>query len=136
MQSIIDRYAQAVYDKNLLDFLALYSEQAYIYDTWDHWSYASRDAWAENIDYWFKGLGDELVKVDYEVQFSEEGENFGVVVADMTFRAMDKDLQPLRQITNRFSFVLKKIDGEWKIIHEHSSLPVGMDGKMQKKEAL
>ncbi|WP_429875579.1 nuclear transport factor 2 family protein [Fictibacillus sp. NRS-1165] len=45
----------------------------------------------------------------------------------MSLIAYNGSEEKLRQITNRFTFGLKKENNSWKIIHQHSSLPISME---------
>jgi hypothetical protein len=45
----------------------------------------------------------------------------------VTFAAFRENTEDkLRQMTNRFTFGLKKVNESWLITHEHSSLPIDM----------
>jgi len=41
----MDAYADAVYDKDLEAFAALYAEGVHVFDSWGQWQYDGIDAW-------------------------------------------------------------------------------------------
>ena len=55
----------------------------------------------------------------------DEGELVAFAKCSITFSAYaQSSSEKLRQITNRFTFGLCKVDESWQIVHEHSSLPI------------
>ena len=56
----------------------------------------------------------------------------GAISAFTTFAAISPDGTELRSMNNRLTWILRKEpDGAWKIVHEHTSAPVGDEGKVQ-----
>jgi ketosteroid isomerase-like protein len=72
-----------------------------------------------------------MLKVDVDEVVIEESTILAFVHCSVTFAAYKEESEEkLRQMTNRFTFGLKKVNDAWLIIHEHSSLPINMeDGK-------
>ena len=78
---------------------------------------------------WFNGLNEDgyLLKVDFKDLTIEENTNVAFVHCAVTFAAFRENTEDkLRQMTNRFTFGLKKVNESWLITHEHSSLPIDM----------
>lgn len=82
---------------------------------------------------WFDGLKEEgvLLLVDFNDLVVEENLDLAFAHCSITFAAKDAETgEKLRQVTNRFTFCLRKTNGSWLITHEHSSLPIeGETGK-------
>jgi ketosteroid isomerase-like protein len=78
---------------------------------------------------WFNGLKEEgaSLKVDFNDVAVEENSNLAFVYCAVSFTAHNESGEKLRQMTNRFTFGLKKENESWTIIHEHSSLPISME---------
>ncbi|MBW9234491.1 nuclear transport factor 2 family protein, partial [Leptospira santarosai] len=57
----------------------------------------------------------------------EENNNVAFVHCAVTFAGyQEKSGEKNRQMTNRFTIGLKKVNDSWLITHEHSSLPIDM----------
>lgn len=123
--SILQVYIQAVWEKDLSAFLALYSADVRVFDTWDRWVYQSKDEWQEMPVNWFKDLGEERVRVTFsEVQVAGD-EHLLVGTAFARFAAVDTAGEESRSLTNRLTICLRREDGRWVIFHEHTSSPAG-----------
>jgi len=125
IQKVLDTYKAAVYAKDVNAFLAIYDKNVYIFDMWEKWSYDGIDAWCEMVTGWFGSLGDELVKVEFNDMEITETKEMAIAHMIVTFRRLSSEGKELRSMQNRMTCVLKNIDGTWKIIHEHSSSPLG-----------
>jgi uncharacterized protein (TIGR02246 family) len=127
----LDAYKQSVYNKDVEAFMQLYDPNVRVFDTWGVWSYEGASAWRKMIEGWFSSLGDERVRVSFDDVQVISGDGIVAANAVTTYAALSAEGQQLRAMQNRLSWVLKSIDGEWKIVHEHTSAPVGFeDGKV------
>ncbi|KZE69156.1 hypothetical protein AWM68_02500 [Fictibacillus phosphorivorans] len=129
VQDVLENYKSAVYEKDAEKFLSIYASDVHIYDCWGKWESKGISSWRENVIKWFTGLSEdgELLKVDFNDLRIEEETNVAFVYCAVTFAAYKGDSgEKLRQITNRFTFGLKKVNESWFITHEHSSLPIDM----------
>ena len=129
VQEALERYKEAVVEQDVEKLLSAYSSDIHIYDCWGRWECKGKNAWSESVTEWFNGLKEEGVKL--QVVFNdlviEEGENTAFSHCALTYAAYNVEKEEkLRQITNRFTFCLKKANGFWLITHEHSSLPIDM----------
>jgi uncharacterized protein (TIGR02246 family) len=133
IQEVLENYRQAVNKRDSDAFLSAYSTDVHIYDCWGSWECKGKDAWRENVLNWFNGLKEDgdMLKVDVDEVVIEESTNLAFVHCSVTFAAYKEESEEkLRQMTNRFTFGLKRVNDAWLIIHEHSSLPINMeDGK-------
>jgi ketosteroid isomerase-like protein len=69
--------------------------------------------------------GSEKVAVEFHDLQTVSGDNAGGGHAFVTFKGLSADGEELRRIDNRLTWVFRKTpEGEWKIIHEHTSAPV------------
>ncbi|UAL47923.1 nuclear transport factor 2 family protein [Sutcliffiella horikoshii] len=130
VEGILENYKRAIYEKDVESFLAIYDKNVHIYDCWGKWESKGITLWRENVVNWFGGMREEgeLLKVDFCDVTIEENMNLAFVHCAVTFAAYSgKSEEKLRQITNRFTFGLKKVNETWLITHEHSSLPIDME---------
>jgi len=127
--SICDNYVRAVREKNVAAFLSLYHPTARVFDTWSTWSYEGVPARRQVIEKWFGSLGEERVAVTFDrVQTTVAGD-LASLTARAVFAAIAPDGAELRSMQNRLTWVLQPDGDAWKIIHEHTSVPLGPDLK-------
>lgn len=121
VQALIDKYAKAVSEQNIEHFLSLYHQDIVAYDAWDRWSYQGNHQWRQVPTDWFTQPGEEDFHATFREVFVEGKGDIVVVRGLIDYRSGNTDLD---MITNRFSWILKKFDGEYRIVHEHTSMPV------------
>jgi uncharacterized protein (TIGR02246 family) len=133
IQEVLETYKKAVNERDSETFLSVYSADVHIYDCWGSWERKGKDAWKENVLGWFNSLKEdgEVLKVDIHEVVIEENMNLAFVHCSVTFAAYKEGSEEkLRQMTNRFTLGMKRVNEAWLITHEHSSLPINMqDGK-------
>lgn len=124
---VLDAYKAAVKAKDVEAFVSLYDQDVIIFDTWSEWSYQGVEAWRQMVVDWFGSLGSELVIVEAnDVQLNAEN-NLATIHAFFSFKAVSTEGKELRSMQNRSTWVLQNKNGNWKISHEHSSLPVDFE---------
>ncbi len=122
-------YIRAVLEKDADAFLRLYDPAARVFDTWGAWSYEDTNARRKVIEEWFGSLGEELVAVTFDRVQTTITSDLASLTARVIYAAISPAGTELRSMQNRLTWVLKP-DGEgWKIIHEHTSVPIGPDLK-------
>jgi len=127
--SICDNYVRAVREKDVAAFLSLYHPAARVFDTWGTWSFEGVEARRKVIEQWFGSLGEEGVAVTFDrVQTTLTGD-LASLTARVVYAAIAPDGTELRSMQNRLTWVLQPDGGSWKIIHEHTSVPLGPDLK-------
>ena len=127
---VLENYKMAVYEKDVEKFLSIYDREVHIYDCWGKWESKGISLWRENVLNWFGSMekDGEMLKVDFSDVTIEENSIIAFVHCAVTFTAYRRETEEkLRNITNRFTFGLKKINESWFITHEHSSLPIDME---------
>ncbi|WHY72828.1 YybH family protein [Fictibacillus enclensis] len=130
VQDVLDNYKSAVYEKDVERFLSSYDPDVLIYDCWGKWESRGIAPWKESVTEWFNGLAADGVylNVDFNDLVVEENSNLAFIHCTVTFAAHQEESgEKLRQITNRFTFGLRKEKDSWLITHEHSSLPIDMN---------
>lgn len=127
---VLETYRTAVHEKDVEKFLSLYASEIHIYDCWGSWESTGLPSWKANVAEWFNGLseGGVLLEVAFDDVVIEETSTLAFVHCAVTFTGYQEEsgLQ-LQQMTNRFTFGLKKAKDTWTIVHEHSSLPVDFE---------
>ena len=121
---VFDAYRAAIFAKDVGAFVALYAEDVRIFELWETWSHSSVESWRAMAVEWFDGLGEDHVVV--EMAGAKIHAEPGLVIAHafLTYRGVSAIGLERRAMTNRLTWVLQPVDGEWKIVHEHTSAPV------------
>jgi ketosteroid isomerase-like protein len=136
LKSLLETYKNAVFEKDLIAFLALFDEQVRIFDMWGEWSYEGLPAWRKMVNSWFSSLGADHDRLIFEeVDYLVEGD-LATITAFARFAAISAQEEELRFLHNRLTLIVRKKTelggdtGIWKIIHQHTSVPV--DGATMK----
>ena len=124
---ILESYKTAVYTKDAGAFMRLYDPKVRVFDCWGVWSYDGADAWQRAIEAWFVSLGTEKVKVGFDAVQMAGSPDLAIVSAFVTYAAQSAQGEPLRSMQNRLSWALKTSGHVLRIVHEHTSAPVGFD---------
>ena len=127
VRTALDAYGAAVSARDVSAFIALYADDVHTFDAWDQWQFPGIEAWRAMATGWFGSLGEETVEVTFTDLQTSVGETVAFGHADVTFTASSPGGERLRSMANRFSFGLERQDNVWKIVHEHSSLPIDME---------
>ncbi|MFX1679822.1 nuclear transport factor 2 family protein [Mitsuaria sp. CC2] len=122
-------YAAAVFDRDLPRFLDLYADEVQVFDSWNRWEYAGREDWAGMIAAWFEGIQDVRVRVTAKDVKTWHDTQVAGGSATLEFAALDADGQPLRATENRLTVLLRNDGGTWRIVHQHTSVPVDFQSK-------
>ncbi len=123
--ALFDAYKAAVWARDADALLALYDPDIRVFDTWGTWSYEGIAAWGRSVRGWLGSLGEERVAVDVDDVGIIGGTDFASASAGVTYAAITPDGTRLRSMQNRLSWALARRDGAWRIVHEHTSVPIG-----------
>jgi ketosteroid isomerase-like protein len=129
VQEVLENYKSAIYEKDVERFLSAYASDIHIYDCWETWESIGISKWRGMVNEWFTELDEEgvLLQIDFIDLDVEESSNMAFVHSGVKFAAQNKSGEVIRQMTNRFTFCLKKVNESWSIVHEHSSLPINIE---------
>ena len=127
IMQVLSAYKVAIYEKNINAFIELYDSNARVFDTWNIWLYENVDARSPVINAWLGGLGSERVTVNFDNVLVTHSDDLAMVTAVGTYAAMSLEGVELRSMQNRFTWALRFSDKGWKIIHEHTSVPIAND---------
>lgn len=122
---VCDGYKRAVYEKDVEAFLGLYHRDARVFDTWGVWSYEDVGERRKVIEQWFSSLGEERVRVTVDRIRAVVGHDLATVSARAVYAGLSAAGDELRSMQNRLTWVLESEGGDWKIVHEHTSVPIG-----------
>lgn len=121
-ESLIQRYTRAATDLNRDALIGLYAPDMRIFDLMAPWQNRGTDEWTQRIDHWFSGVGTDpdISASDVEVTTTE-----GMAVLSMNMGYYHTNQEGNREgMTNRLTWVAVPDGDDWKIIHEHTSIPL------------
>lgn len=123
----LDTYKSAVLAKNAETFMHLYDPDVRVFDTWGTWSYEGAAAWRIAVEGWFSSLGNESVRVSFDDVKIVGDKSFASMSAIVTYAAVSAQGQALRAMQNRISWVLRSSGHVLRVVHEHTSAPLGFE---------
>jgi uncharacterized protein (TIGR02246 family) len=126
-ESLLEIYKTAVLKKDLEMYASIFDKEVYVFDTWQQWNYVGLTAWLEMAKAWFTSLGTDHDSVSFDDIKIEKTTDIALITAIMKFTAVSEEGDELRFLQNRLTWVAKKKDGGWKIIHQHTSSPVDFE---------
>jgi ketosteroid isomerase-like protein len=121
---ICEIYKKSVYEKDYMALSNIYHEGIKAFDLWGKGIYESKIDWSNNLKTWLTSLKNEKVKVSFESLKVEANEMVGFAHALVTYRAMDENNVEQRKMKNRLSWGLVKVENNWLIAHQHTSVPI------------
>ena len=127
IMQVLEAYKSAIFEKNVDAFTQLYDSNARVFDTWNIWLFDNVNARLPVIDAWLGGLGSERVTVNFDNVLVTYGHDLAMVSAVGTYAAVSLEGIELRSMQNRFTWALRFSENAWKIIHEHTSVPIADD---------
>ena len=123
LKSLFNVYKDAVFKKDAALFASIFDDHVHVFDLWQ-WTFEGLPAWRQMAEGWFELLGKETCEVEFgDIQVREAGD-MGYASAAVKYTGISESGERLRSLFNRMTWVAGRKDGEWKIIHEHTSGPV------------
>ena len=124
IQSLFTTYKTAIFQKDLTAFCSIFDEKVRVFDMWQQWTFDGLPAWREMAKGWFSSLGPDRDVVTFDdIQIQSDGE-LAVATAFVRFTAVSAEGAELRYLEDRLTWVVRRKEGSWKIIHQHSSAPI------------
>lgn len=124
---VLEIYKSAVYAKDVGALMKLYDPKVRVFDAWGVWCYEGAATWQLAVEAWFTSLGTERVKVGFEDVRTMGDADCAVVSAIVTYAGLSAQGEPLRSMHNRITWALKTSGHVLRIVHEHTSAPVGFE---------
>jgi ketosteroid isomerase-like protein len=124
---ILATYESAIFKKDVQAFMRLYDPSARIFDAWGVWLYEGSDAWQRAVEGWFTSLGSERVMVTFEDVKTWVSKEITSVCAVVTYAGQSATGEQLRSMQNRVTWVLRTSGHVARIVHEHTSAPIGFE---------
>jgi hypothetical protein len=96
-------------------------------DAWGVWSYEGGAAWQVAVEGWFASHPADRLKVSFDDVDTVIHPAFACVTAIVTYAIVSTQGEPMNEMQNRITWVLKTSGHVRRIVHEHTSVPVGFE---------
>ena len=123
-KKLLETYAEAAFKKDEAALLAIYDKDVLTFDMWEHWSLQGIDAMRTLVRGWFASTGEDRDRVSFELIRTVEGADLAMAEAIVTYAAVNSAGEVLRSMQNRLTWVAAPKNGQWLIIHQHTSSPI------------
>lgn len=127
IEDFFEEYKNTVWQKDATQLLKLYDKEVVSFDMWDLGYYKNLNEWTPDIENWLSSLGEEKVKVDFEMIQVFKSDTCGFASGLIEFQALNSQGAVLRKMKNRITVGFSKFNNGWKVVHQHISAPVSSE---------
>ena len=120
-------YASAAHERDVQAFMRLYDPKVRVFDAWGVWQYEGAEPWQRAVEGWFTSLGNERVKVRFDETQAGGSAEGAFMSAIVTYTGISGQGEELRAMHNRITWGLRTSGHVLRIVHEHTSAPIGFD---------
>ena len=120
-------YASAALQRDAEGFMRLYDPGVRVFDTWGVWEYKGAKLRRRAVEGWFASLGTERVKVTFSDTESHGSLVMAITSAIVTYAGVSAQGEEVRTLQNRITWGLRTTGHVLRIVHEHTSAPVGFE---------
>jgi uncharacterized protein (TIGR02246 family) len=124
---VIERYKASVAARDVEALMRLYDPSARVFDAWGVWSYQGVPAWQVAVEGWFASHPTDRFTVTFSDVHSLSTPAFASVSAIVTYAVVSPQGEQINSMQNRLTWVLKTSGHVPRIIHEHTSAPIGFE---------
>lgn len=124
---VIEAYKAAVHARDVAALMRLYDPKVRVFDAWGVWSYPGAELWQRAVEGWFSSLVNERVKVVFDEVEILDVDPCALVSAIVTYTSVSADGVEQRAMQNRLSWALRTSGHVLRIVHEHTSAPIGFE---------
>ncbi len=127
VERLMDQYKSAVKARDVGKFIRLYDPKARIFDAWGVWEYEDSKRWQIAIEGWFSSDPGAEFSVMFESVQTSGSEEQALVSAIVTYASLSSAGESIRSMQNRITWVLRTSSHVLRIVHEHTSAPIGFE---------
>jgi uncharacterized protein (TIGR02246 family) len=120
VRQLIEDWAKAVREKDLAAILAFHAEDLVMYDVPEPFESTGLDAYRNTWEIFFKYTKPGVFDIHELTIIADENVAFAYAKMQCSDKTDGKDYTPL---DFRLTIGLKKVNGQWTILHEHHSIP-------------
>jgi ketosteroid isomerase-like protein len=121
------QYTTAVSERNVEALVRLYDPKARIFDAWGVWQYDGIDQWKIAIEGWFSSNPTDRLQTSFAECIVIGDQQLATMTAIVSYAAIAPDGSVSHAMQNRLTWVLRTAGHNLRIIHEHTSAPIGFE---------
>lgn len=120
-------YASAVLQRDAEAFVRLYDPDVRVFDAWGVWEYKGAELWRRAVEGWFISLGTERVRITFSETECHGSLTMAITTAIARYSSLSAQGEEVRSMQNRITWGLRTTGHVLRIVHEHTSAPVGFE---------
>jgi ketosteroid isomerase-like protein len=124
---MIDTYKSAALARDAPALMRLYDPAVRVFDAWGLWCHEGAAAWQTAVEGWFTSLGTDRVRVRFDEVHVAGGPELASLNAIVTYAAESDQGEARQQMQNRLTWVMRTSGHVLRIVHEHTSAPIGFE---------
>ena len=121
------KYISAVAARNVTALAQLYDPKARIFDAWGVWEYKGTESWQVAIEGWFSSTPNDKLLVNFNDCSVLGDANLATMTAIVSYAAVAPTGTESHSMQNRITWTLRTVGHNLRIIHEHTSAPIGFE---------
>lgn len=121
------RYIAAVAGRNVKALIQLYDPKARVFDAWGVWEYDGADAWQIAIEGWFSAQPNDKLQISFSHCVVLGNLELATMTAIVSYAGIAPDGSESHSMQNRMTWVVRTIAHNLRIVHEHTSAPIGFE---------
>lgn len=124
---IQQKYITAVSARDVKALVQLYDDKTRIFDAWGIWEYQGAAAWQIAIEGWLSSHPTHKLMVSFSGTSVHGNTELATMTAIVHYAGVSADGAQAHAMHNRITWVLKSIGHNLRIVHEHTSAPIGFE---------
>jgi len=121
------RYIDSVASRNASALVQLYDPKARIFDAWGVWEYNGTAAWQIAVEGWFSSQPNGKLQVSFSECTVAGTSDLATMTAIVTYASISAEGKETNSMQNRLTWVLRTVSHNLRIVHEHTSAPIGFE---------
>jgi ketosteroid isomerase-like protein len=124
---IRQRYIAAVAGRDARALIQLYDPKVRVFDAWGIWEYNGAASWQVAIEGWFSSHPTQQLRASFSHCTVLGQADMATMSAIVSYAGLAADGTELQSMQNRITWILKESGHNLRIVHEHTSPPIGFD---------
>jgi uncharacterized protein (TIGR02246 family) len=133
IRQMIDEWVSAVKDKDVDRLMVQYAPDVVVYDVPAPLQQKGADAHRENFEKWFASMPGRTTSAIRDLRIVA-GESIAFAHCLNHISSESADGRPTMDNWVRVTVCFEKRDGDWKVTHEHISMPIDEQGRAARNQ--
>lgn len=121
------KYIDAIANRNVKALTQLYDPKVRVFDAWGVWEYDGVEAWQIAVEGWLSSHPTDRLQVRFSDCVVLGNNDLATMTAIVSYAGLSPDGTELRSMQNRITWIVRTRAHNLRIIHEHTSAPIGFE---------